>query len=320
MARDEEQQPGRLRPRTARDARTGPGEPQEDGPAKEPKKRKERRQPRFSEFRATLGYYRSGAPLLRYWWIVVIGGIAAVAVGLFAVQAKREPVQYTSSAQMLVTSKEAPYFRYSVTREGTRSFGEGQPDQIVVDTGPPDTDTLVQAANLYPLLLTSDAVTRERIERFGRTPGQVDASAVFAVQTPNRFTESSVPVIEVTGTAADPEDAVKIADETVTSFIAWIKEQQQNAGVKEDQRILVEPISSARVVSQTGGPSYAIPILLAAAVFCAFCALAILTDSFSRRGRMLLEKQGDPAVPIPLSPSAAPDLESARSRGVEGSA
>lgn len=303
-----------MRSRSARNDRNGSAEPPEGETSKQPK------QPRFSELRATLAYYRSGAPLLRYWWVVVIGGVAAVAVALLVVQAKREPIQYTSSAQMLVTSKQAPYFRYSVTREGTRSFGEGQPDQVVVDTGPPDTDTLVQAANLYPLLIKSDPVTRLRIERYGQTPGQVDASAVFAVQTPNRFTESSVPVIEVTGTATDPEHAVKIADETMTSFIAWIKTQQQSAGVKEDQRILVEPIASARVVSQTGGPSYAIPILLGAAVFCAFCALTILLDSLSRRGRMLLEKQGDSAVPISLSSTAPPELESARSRGVEGSA
>lgn len=303
-----------MRSRTARD---GSGEPPSGEPAKEPKEPKE---PRFSELRATLAYYRSGAPLLRYWWVVVIGAVAAVGVGLLVVEAKREPIQYTSSAQMLVTSKEAPYFRYSVTRQGTRSFGDDQPDQIVVDTGPPDTDTLVQAANLYPLLIKSDPVTRERIERYGRTPGDVDARAVFAVQTPNRFTESSVPVIEITGTAADPEDAVNVADQTMTSFVAWIKAQQQSAGVKEDQRILVEPISSARVVSQTGGPSYAIPILLGAAVFCAFCALTFVLDSLSRRGRMLLEKQSDSAGPIPLSATVPPEREAKRSRGVEGSA
>jgi hypothetical protein len=313
VARDAEQRLGRSRSRTTRGTRQSSGEPPEGETPKEPK------EPRFSELRATLDYYRTGAPLLRYWWVVVIGAVVAFCVGLLALQAKREPMQYTSSAQMLVTSQEAPYFRYSVTREGTRSFGEDQPEQVVVDTGPPDTDTLVQAANLYPLLIKSDLVARERIERFGMTPGEIDARAVFAVQTPNRFDESSVPVIEVTGTATDPEDAVKIADQTMTSFIAWIRTQQQSAGVKEDQRILVEPISAARVVSQTGGPSYAIPILLAAAVFFAFCGLAFLLDSLSRRGRMLLAEHGDPAVPIPLSSTGTPD-EGARSRGVEGSA
>ncbi len=273
---------------------------------------------RFGELRATLDYYRTGAPLLRYWWVVAIGVVVAACVGLLALSAKKEPYQYTSSARMLVTSPEAPYFRYSITREGTRSLGEDQAPQVVIDTGPPDTDTLVQAANLYPLLIQSDLVAKERIDTYGATPGQIEARAVFAVQTPNRFTESSVPVIEVSATSTDPENAVALADETVAAFGTWIQNQQQTAKVKEDQRILIVPISAARVVSQTGGPSYAIPILLGAAVFLAFCGLAVMLDSMSRRGRTLLDEQtGSTPRPIPLSQAA--EADAARGREIEGS-
>lgn len=240
--------------------------------------------------------------MLRYWWVVVIGAVAAIAVGLLALQAKRDPLLYTASSQILVTSPEAPYFRFAITRDRATESARQDGSETVVDTGPPDTSTLVDAANLYPLLLTSDLVATERIERFGNTPGTVDAKAVFAVESASRFSASSVPVIELTATSATPEDAVKLADDTGAAFGTWITKQQEQAGVKESQRILIEPISAARVVSETGGPSYAIPILLGAAVLVAFCGLAVLFDSMTRRGRSLLNEQT--VTPMPMSRSS----------------
>jgi hypothetical protein len=311
VARDAEQRRGRGRPKSEDSPTEVSGEPSRA------RRRNEPRQPRFGELRATLDYYRSGAPLLRYWWVVAVGAVVAVCVVLLALQVKKDPYQYTASSQILVTSPEAPYFRFSITREGSQQQTAGGPTEIVTDTGPPDTDTLVQAANLYPLLIASDLVAAERIEQYGATPGTVDAKAVFAVQSASRFNASSVPVIELSATSRTPEDAVKLADDTAAAFGTWITKQQQDAGVKEAQRILIEPISAARVVSQTGGPSYAIPILLGAAVLLAFCGLAVLLDSMSRRGRTLLAGQTDAPRPVPLS-NAAGDDEALR-REIEGS-
>jgi hypothetical protein len=290
-----------------------------------------RKKPRWSATRATLAYYRSGAPLLRYWWVLVIGAVAAIGAGILAMDAKRAPYQYTAMSQLLVTSPEAPYFRFSITREGMTRQVEDDPPEVIIDTGPPDTTTLVQAANLYPLLIESDLVAKERTELFGQTSGTLDARAVFSVQTPNRFDESSVPVIEVNGTSTDPEQAIAFTDETVEAFNSWITKQQEAAGVGENQRILIQPISSARVVSQTGGPSYGVPILLGAAVFLAFCGIAVLLDSFARRSRALaaeaFARRSRPLAPeastpasIHLSQSAGLDGETLRSREIEGSA
>lgn len=315
MARDAEQRRGRGRRR-----HVGPteisGEPSRARGKQEEPREEEAREPRFRELRATLDYYGSGAPLLRYWWVVVIGAVAAVCAFLLVVQVKKDPYQYTASSQILVTSPEAPYFRFSITKEGRQQTAGGD-TEIVTDTGPPDTDTLVQAANLYPLLIASDLVASERIKQFGATPGTVEAKAVFAVQSASRFNASSVPVIELSATSRTPENAVKLADDTTAAFGAWIEQQQQDGGVKEAQRILIEPISAARVVSQTGGPSYAIPILLGAAVLLAFCGLAVVLDSMSRRGRTLLDGQADAPRPVPLSHAAAED-ETVR-REIEGS-
>lgn len=253
---------------------------------------------------------------MRYWWVVVAGAVAAVCVFLLVLQVKEDPYRYTASSQILVTSPEAPYFRFSITKEGAQQTAGGS-TEIVTDTGPPDTNTLVQAANLYPLLIASDLVAAERIEQYGTTPGTVEAKAVYAVQSASRFNASSVPVIELSATSRSPEDAVKLADDTASAFGTWITKQQQDAGVKEAQRILIEPISAARVVAQTGGPSYAIPILLGVAVLLAFCGLAVLLDSMSRRGRTLLAGQSDAPRPVPLSNASGDD--ELRAREIEGS-
>lgn len=225
---------------------------------------------------------RNDVPLLRYWWVAAIGLVVAIVAGVVAVSAEREPYQYTATAEIFLTSSEGPYYRTGVTTEQLRELPNGD-DQRVVDTNPPDTDTLVQAANLYPLLIESDAVAIEREQQFGRTAGTVEARAIFSVETASRYRETTVPVIEVTGTSGTPENAVKLANDTVQAFGGWITGQQNDAGVRESQRILIEPLAAAQVTSTSGGPSYAIPILLAAAVFLAFCGLAVMLDSLARR-------------------------------------
>lgn len=231
---------------------------------------------------AALRGIKNEVALLRYWWVAAIGLVVAIGAGLVAVSADREPYQYTATAKIFLTSSEGPYYRTAVTSEQLRELPNGD-NQRVVDTNPPDTDTLVQAANLYPLLIESDAVATEREQQLGRVPGTVEARAIFSVETASRYRETTVPVIEVTGTSGSGENAVKLANDTVAAFGAWITAQQVDAGVRESQRILIQPLASARVTATSGGPSYAIPILLAAAVFLAFCGLAVMLDSLARR-------------------------------------
>jgi hypothetical protein len=273
--------------------------------------------PKSSGIWATIRGLRNDVPLLRFWWVAAIGIVVAIGAGIAAVSAEREPYTYTATAQIFLTSADGPYFRTGITTEQLRELPNGE-DQRVVDTNPPDTDTLVQAANLYPLLIESDDVAMAREQQFGRVPGSVEARAIFSVETASRYRETSVPVIEINGTSGSPENAVKLANDTVQAFGAWITARQDEAGVKESQRIMIEPLTSAQVTATTGGPSYAIPILIAAAVFIAFCGLAVMLDSLARRSAAAAaaaEHSGGPVV-IHSGPVGAEGGESVR----EGSA
>ena len=149
----------------------------------------------------------------------------------------------------------------------------------------PDTGTLINAANLYPLLIESDQVGEIRRELLGRVPGAVTAAAVFAVNRPGRFEPSRVPVIEIIAASNSPSNASRLAQGTVDAFMRWITQQQEAADVKPSQRILIEQIQAPRATVVSGGTSMSMPVLAAFAILLAFSGLALLLDRIFPVGR-----------------------------------
>ena len=98
----------------------------------------------------------------RFWWILLLGILLAGLAGVAVVINERDQRTYVASTRLLVTSSEAPYYRI-----GTTDFVEAPLPEVsegddvaprsapVLVTDTPDTDTLIQAANLYPLLIES---------------------------------------------------------------------------------------------------------------------------------------------------------------------
>lgn len=225
--------------------------------------------------------------LLRFWWVVVFGVLIAAVVAVLAVyrvdlgvpptlHARSLPT-YSTGARVLVTSPEKPYFRTSVERELTTVAGEEGGEAPVVNTAP-DTGTLINAANLYPLLIESDQVAQIRLDRLGHVPGVVTAATVYAINRPGRFEPSRIPVIEIIALSNSPGNAARLAQGTVEAFQRWIRQQQQASDVKPEQRILIEQIQAPRGVIKTGGTSLSMPVLAAFAIMLAFAGLALLLD------------------------------------------
>lgn len=222
--------------------------------------------------------------LRRFWWVVAIGLVAAAAAAYFMI--KNEAVEYQASARLLVTSVEGPYFRTSIRREEELPSGsETSAPNTVTRLSAPDVRTLVQAANLYPLLVESDEVARLRAEMFGELPGTVTARAIGATVTLNRFEPGEVPVITVSGVASRPRQAIELTQSTVEAFESWIAQEQDRAGIPEDERILIQELQVPTRAAETGGESMALPVLVAVAVAVAFGALAILLDRIFPRRR-----------------------------------
>lgn len=248
--------------------------------------------------------------LLRFWWLVV-AGIAAGALAAVLVYSLQSEAKHTATTRVFVNSPSAPYLRTQQSQAATpkvrtvRNATGGtrtvkQPPAISSEA--PDTQTLVNAANLYPLLIESDRISSIREAQAGTIPGTVKANALnSSTNTFGVFRPSTLPVVEVKATSHTAANAAKLATATVTAFQTWILDQQRSAGIPSAQRITVTQLQSP-VLTTTGGPSWGLPIFIGALVLLGFCGLAVIADN-SRPAR-------EPSrVSEPAPPTASPRLD-----------
>jgi capsular polysaccharide biosynthesis protein len=219
--------------------------------------------------------------LARFWWLVLAGIIlgGAVAVAVYKLEAKPK---YTATTSLFVNSPNAPYLRTQQTPAGTptgpASKNSQPPAKSSAAQSAPDTATLVNAANTYPLLIQSDQIARVRNAHYGTLRGTVTANALNATTNSyGVFRPSPLPVIQVKATANSASGAEKLADATVGAFQLWLRSQQTTHGIPPSERISVQQLS-VPAVTTTGGRSKGLPLFLGVIVLLALCGLAIMLD------------------------------------------
>lgn len=255
--------------------------------------------------------------LRRFWWVLLIGVVVTAVAGFVVLRTSSEDPTYSATSQLLVTSAEGPYFRISVERASeVPEAGGGDETRELVQTVPPDILTLVRAANLYPLLITSDPVRELREDRFGQLPGELTARAVFAVETPSRFQPSDVPVIELTATSSTPREAIELATATSKSFISWLGQEQDSAGLGKSERINVRELTTPTDAIESGGSNLSLPILVMALVLMGFAALAVLLDRIVPSDRLRLRPR--PAVAAAGTLEVHPGTSASEGNGAVG--
>ncbi|HSS80510.1 MAG TPA: hypothetical protein VLK24_04850 [Gaiellaceae bacterium] len=247
--------------------------------------------------------------LLRFWWLVVAGIAAGVLAAVF-VYSLESQAKHTATTRVFVSSPSAPYLRTQAPQSlaprvrtvrnatgGTRTVQ--QPPSASTDA--PDTQTLVNAANLYPLLIESDRIAAIRESQAGTIPGTVKANALnSSTNTFGVFRPSSLPIVEVKATSRTAGNASKLATATVKAFDTWIRDQQRRSGIPSAQRIIVTQLQSPELTT-TGGPSWGLPLFVGALVLLGFCGLAVIADN-ARPARDAEERSTEPARATAVSP------------------
>ena len=251
-------------------------------------------------------------PHIRALWrfrLVLVLGLAVALLAAIAIQyridfsnvppalTERNQPTYLTTARILVTSPDVPYLRISVTRAPVAATGEAASAAAAAAVAPPveerpDLGILVRAANLYPLLITSDEVRRIRDEMFGPLPGNVTAQGIFSIANPNRFEPTTLPVIELVAGSDSAKGAIDLAQGTVDAFRRYIRGQQDRAKLKADERILLQQLQEPRSALASGGGSLGLPVLVAFALLAAFGALALLLD------RLFPSERRQPGAPV----------------------
>jgi hypothetical protein len=222
--------------------------------------------------------------LRRYWWLLLIGLVIGEVVALVGARAKSVPVTVTAESTVLVTSSDATYYRTDPLSDASQA---------------PNTDSsnraLVDAANLYPLLIQSDRIVKLREQMFGHTSGEIQARAIFSSQTSAGFRASSIPVIQIDSASPSKASALKLADQTVAAFGEYIRGQQKAAKVAPGERVRIQQLTAAHVIDTKGGTSYGLAGILGLAILIAFGALAFMLDSVAGRAGVTAAESTDQA-------------------------
>jgi hypothetical protein len=232
----------------------------------------------------------SAGALLRFWWLV-LAGIAAGALVALVVFNLESSAKHTATARVFVNSQSQLYLRTQQTtvqpqpakvrpvRGSTGVILKSVQQPATSSSEAPQTQTLVNAANLFPLLIESDRIKTLREARVGKIPGTVKANALNAsTNTFGVFRPSSLPIVEVKATSATAGNASLLASSTVAAFATWLHQQQKGAGIPSAQRITVQQLASPALTT-TGGPSYGLPLFIGALVLLGFCGLAVIADN-----------------------------------------
>ena len=236
--------------------------------------------------------------LRRFWWVLVIGAVVALLAGLsarFSISLfppgleEKDEISYTAESRLLITSADNPHFRAKETpppEEETTDEGTGfVPGSGVQPSSAPDLNTIVRNANTYPYVIESDQVANYREQEFGDLPGTVQALGVTSVVTGNRIELSEIPIIRLIATADTPQQAVGLADKTGKAFIGWLRTFQDDHGIAESDRIVVQQLNVPKDAAASEGPSTALPVLVFIVVFAASCVLAVLLDRLIPAGQ-----------------------------------
>ncbi|HEV2590713.1 MAG TPA: hypothetical protein VGU02_02350 [Gaiellaceae bacterium] len=213
--------------------------------------------------------------------------------------------RYTSTALLMVNSASNPYLRTSVsaviqrtvkTQAARRAAAATQSPATSVSQQAPNTHALVEAANLFPLLIESDQTKARRTRMFGNLQGVITANALYSFVTPSRFKQSSFPVIAVNATARGPKLAEKLAQDTTLAFKSWLTSSEDASKVPVGQRIFVEELQSPSKSVASAGTKKSLPVALGIAVLLLFCGAAVLLDRL---------RPGQPEVPGAVDRSTA---------------
>lgn len=259
---------------------------------------------------------------VRMWWLLIIGLVAAGYVALH-IKRNHKPPTYSASAQLFVDSTERPFLRTAITQTSQPAQKSRVNVKTVPGTGAtvttttpatpsqsteqqPNTQILVQAANLYPFLVNAAPVMNLRTKLYGNIPGTVTAKAMFANNGVVRFTPSQFPIIEIDATSKTNADAINLANDTSLALRHWVTRNQRQAKVPRTQRIVLRPLEVATTSTKTTQSRLGLAIIIGAVVLGVFYAIALGLDLLltSRRKRKALARAGAGEEDAPAVPPA----------------
>jgi hypothetical protein len=227
--------------------------------------------------------------LWRFRFIVAAGLVLAIGAAALSVMkigpggfSYREPELWASKARLGVTQYGFPWgrlFAQSVDpgKEGTNQIPVANPDRFNA------------LAVLYAELASSDPV-RAIMREDGVVRGEVVATAL-------RHSESGtlLPLIDLTGFAASPQQAIATASGGVSALQTYLEDEQRLNGVPPSDRVVLEVLVQPTTADVFQPRSKTMPAVIFFAVMVATIGLVFLLENLRPRFREV-EEPPEPAV------------------------
>src|SRR4051794_31689560 len=221
-------------------------------------------------------------PLLRFWWLPVLGLAIAVVAGVQVLDqlrpgwpprlTERTPARYAATALVMIDRPDHPYLATRTIRtsaqgvelhltcpqsaEGNRKCHYVQvPTPVSSHSVEPDIETPVTDANIYPMLVESDQLRAFRDRRYPGLPngsissnayGARDLTPTAANAAPVRggFTPSRYPLVEITANALSRPAAGRLAAATAHALAQYVTAQQAAQSIPPGERVRIEVLKA----------------------------------------------------------------------------
>ena len=171
----------------------------------------------------------------------------------------------------------------------------------------PDITTLLNAANLYPRLISSDQVAKIRKAKYGDLPGKVTSEPVSGPQFQSNFHASVLPLVQIDAVANTPAQAIALDQHTADAFRMWLVGEQDQG---KDPHQPANPHFAARHAFHCNDyrePRTSLAIFAALLTMAGFFLAAVALDgAFPRKVRRTAEVVIDNGSGNGTAPTGAP--------------
>ncbi len=171
--------------------------------------------------------------------------------------------RYASNATVLVTQPGAPWTSAVQQYRQSSSGGDSVP---IGDLG-----RLTTLANLYVQIANSDII-KAMVARTAPAGGTVSAAQNYSF-SPSYYS-SALPIMTLTGTGKTRADAITTTRAGVTAMIRYLTEQQRQAGIKGEQRVVIQVLQQPHNTVVVDGPKKTLPVVVFLTVMLAVVGLA----------------------------------------------
>jgi hypothetical protein len=207
---------------------------------------------------------------------VVLAFLSLVKVGSHGLAYRTQP-RYESDTTVFVTTHGFPW--------GALNLRAGS--NIDAPHGSVDSDVLRNLASLYTQLALGGDIM-QILERKGPIDGELGATQLFAPDS------TTLPLIALSAVSNSPGNAKALARRHLSALQFWLRKSQDEAGIKSDNRVLLEPVSGPTEARLIQGRKKTMAVLIFLAVSMAVIGLAFVLENLRPRARPAEESETGP--------------------------